>query len=529
MAVFFGVAVLADFLGVALVDLSAAGVEPTCLASWDFIRAALFGSMMPHLAALSIIEKALLIVLVETPFKLDLRAVLRRRLISVFFSATRRAFLADLEIGISSKNYTGRCLTCKPFHYRSLESCFFSVGRYTAQDMETTPKAQAVELIKQAKTVLILTHRDPDGDALGSALALHLALLKLGKTVDTVFQGTIGDVFSYLPGYDQAKTELVGSNDLVLTVDTRQTGEELQLGYKKLPDEHRIKIIVTPPRGSLKPEDVTIESSLPKYDLIVMLDCSNLDRIGPLKDQFADLFYEVPTISIDHHADNNHFAKVNWVDLTATSTCEILVSLVESLGRDEPLLDADIATCLLTGLITDTGSFQHRPTPKSLTVAAQLVAAGARQQEIIERIYRSITLPRMRLWGRMLAKVQQDQKHKFIWSTITETDMAETGGGAGESSGLANELAKSVGDADFALLLTDRDGEVRGNLRSINPTCNVSEIAGLFGGGGHAAASGFRVKGTIQEKEETILNTIRHWRVPNGEKLPGEQRTSSTG
>lgn len=393
--------------------------------------------------------------------------------------------------------------------------------------METTPKAQIVELIKQSKTVLVLTHRDPDGDALGSALALQLALGKLGKTVDTVFQGTIADVFSYLPGFKDAKTELAASNDLVLTVDTRQTGEELKLGYKKLPEEHRIKIIITPPRGSLQPEDVTIESSLPKYDLIVILDSSNLDRLGPIKEQYNDLFYEVPTVNIDHHADNNHFAKVNWVDLTATSTCEILVSLIESLGRDEPLLDADIATCLLTGLITDTGSFQYRPTPKSLTVAAQLVAAGARQQEIVERVYRSITLPRMRLWGRMLAKVQQDTSHKFIWSTITESDIAETGGDAGDISGLASELAKSVGDADFALLLSDRDGEVRGNLRSINQTCNVNDIAHLFGGGGHAAASGFRVAGTIQEKEATILDTIRHWSRPNGTKLPGE--TPSTG
>ncbi len=396
--------------------------------------------------------------------------------------------------------------------------------------METTPKAQTVELIKQAKTVLILTHRDPDGDALGSALALQGTLTKLNKTVDTIFQGTIPEIFAFLPGFSEAKTELIGSNDLVFTVDTRQTGEDLKLGYKKLPEEHRIKIVITPPRGSLRTEDVTIERLMPKYDLIILLDSSNLDRIGPLKDQFADLFYEVPTVNIDHHADNNHYAKVNWVDLTATSTCEILVSLIESLGRDEPLLDADIATALLTGLITDTGSFQYRPTPKSLTVAAQLVAAGARQQEIVEKIYRSITLPRMRLWGRMLAKVQQDTDHKFIWSTLTESDIAETSGETGDVSGLASELAKSVGDADFALLLSDRDGQIRGNLRSINPTCNVTEIANLFGGGGHQAASGFRVVGTIKEKEATILDTIRRWRNPKtGELDSAVLQTPSVG
>ncbi|QQG49725.1 MAG: bifunctional oligoribonuclease/PAP phosphatase NrnA [Candidatus Berkelbacteria bacterium] len=395
--------------------------------------------------------------------------------------------------------------------------------------MEVTPKAQTVELIKQANKILILTHRDPDGDALGSSLALYLALKKLQKEVDVVFQGTIGEVFSFLPAFNEAKTSLGASNDLVLTIDTRNTGEELKLGYKKLPEEKRIKIVVTPPKGSLTPEDITVERSVPKYDLIILLDLNKLDRVGPIKDQFADLFYEVPTIVIDHHADNNQFAKINWVDITATSAAEILVSLIESLSRDEPLLDADIATALLTGLITDTGSFQYRgTTPKSLTVAAQLVAAGARQQEIIECLYRTITLPRMKLWGRMLSKVQLDPTHKFIWSTLTEQDLIETGGDAGDVSGLASELSKSVDDADFALLLSDRDKIIRGNLRAIKPTCNVAEIAHHFGGGGHQAASGFRVDGAIEEKELEILNKIRAFRTGNVSEIDALPTGSST-
>lgn len=393
--------------------------------------------------------------------------------------------------------------------------------------MEVTPKAQSVELIKQAQKVLVLTHRDPDGDALGSALALHQALKKLQKEVDVVFQGTIPEVFAFLPGLSEAKMGLGGSNDLVFTIDTRATGEDLKLGYKKLADEHRIKIVVTPPRGSLVPEDVTIERSVPKYDLIILLDLNKLDRVGSIKEEFADLFYEVPTICIDHHADNTQFAKINWVDITATSTAEILVSLIESLSRDEPLLDADIATNLLTGLTTDTGSFQYRnTTPKSLTVAAQLVAAGARQQEIIERIYRTITLPRLRLMGRMLAKVQHDAEGKFIWSTLTEQDLIETGGEGGDVSGLASELSKSIDDADFALLLSDRDKIIRGNLRAIKPTCNVAEIAHHFGGGGHQAASGFRVDGTIAEKEDEILRTIRQFRTQTAEVVAEPSATT---
>ncbi len=381
--------------------------------------------------------------------------------------------------------------------------------------MEITPKAQIVDLVKQSQTILLLTHQDPDGDALGSALALTLALKKLQKTVDVVFAGTISEVFSFIPGFSLSKRSLDSSNDLVITIDTRNTGEELKLGYKKLVEEHRIKIVITPPKGALLPEDVIIERSRPKYDLVIFLDCNKMERVGSMKTDFADLFYEVPTVSIDHHADNTHFAKVNWVDMTATSTAEILVSLIESLSRDEPLMDADIATALLTGLTTDTGSFQHNPTPKSLTVAAQLVAAGARQQEIVEKIYRTISLGRMRLWGRMLAKVKEDKESKFIWSTITSQDIEETGGDAGDISGLASELSKSVGEANFALLLSERDGMVRGNLRSIKPTTNVSEIARQLGGGGHPAASGFRVEGTLAQKEAEIFEKIKSF-VKNG-------------
>lgn len=390
--------------------------------------------------------------------------------------------------------------------------------------MEITPKAQAVDLIKQSQTVLILTHQDPDGDAIGSALALHLALKKMKKEVDTLITGKLSEVFSFLPGLSEIKNEVATSNDLVLTIDTRSTGEDIKLGYKKFSDEHRIKIVITPPRGTLTPDDVTIERTRPKYDLVVFLDCSTMERIGALKTELADLFYEVPTIQIDHHADNTHFAKVNWVDLTATSTAEILVSFIESLSRDEPLLDADIATNLLTGLTTDTGSFQHsNTTPKSLTVAAQLVAVGARQQEIIERIYRTIGLSKMRLMGLMLSKVKKDPAG-FIWTTITEEDLKLSGGDAGDISGLASELAKSVGpDVDFALLLSDREGEIRGNLRSINKTCNVAEIARRFDGGGHNAAAGFRIEGTLRDHLQSTLEKIRGSRGVKGVSTEAEQ------
>jgi len=375
--------------------------------------------------------------------------------------------------------------------------------------MELTPKTQAVELIKQADRILILTHEDPDGDAVGSTLALKAALKKIGKSAQAVFTGRLKD-FSYLLGFDEVRnSKLEASNDLIITIDTRNTGEGLNLGYKKLPESRRINIVITPPKGELLPEDVTVERSSPKFDLVIILDTPTTGLLGPIHEEFPSLFYETPTIVIDHHATNAYFGKINWVDLTAASTAEMLVSLIESLSRDEPLIDEAIATCLLTGLITDTGSFQNlNTTPKALTVAAQLVAAGARHQEIIDRV-RTKSLTTLKLWGLALSRVAVDETARFVWTEVTEADLKEVNAEAGDDSGLIDELLKTVSEVDFALVLSQRGDFIDGNLRSIAKNLDVSEIARMLGGGGHKAASGFRLSGKLEEKRSEILEKIR--------------------
>lgn len=373
--------------------------------------------------------------------------------------------------------------------------------------MELSPKAQAVELIRQSQNVLILTHQDPDGDAIGSTLALRLALQRLGKSVDALFAGQIPAAFSYLQGYAEVKDKtIIPSNDLIITIDSRNTGEELKLGYKKITAEHRIQIVITPPKGSLTPEDVRVERSIPKYDAVIMLDCTGFDRLGSIYNEFPDLFLETPTVSIDHHVTNSYPAKVNWVDMTATSTAEMLVALIEALGRGENLLDEEVATCLLTGLITDTGSFQNMSTtPKSLTVAAQLVAAGAKHQEIIERISTK-SLSTLKLWGRALAKLQENKDLRYIWTELTSQDFAEIG--ESEDGSLIDELLKSATDVDFVLLLKESDDGLKGSLRSVARDYDVARIAAAFGGGGHKAAAGFRVEGDFNTVRDDIITKV---------------------
>ncbi|TSC95692.1 MAG: phosphoesterase RecJ domain-containing protein, partial [Candidatus Berkelbacteria bacterium Licking1014_2] len=231
------------------------------------------------------------------------------------------------------------------------------------------------------------------------------------------------------------------------------------------------------------------------------------------------LFYETPVINIDHHSANDYFGKVNWVDLTATSTAEILVSLLESLSRETNILDEDIATCLLAGIVVDTNSFQSiSTTPKSLTVAAQLVAAGGRQQQIIDCLYRTKPLSALKLWGRILSNIQEEKDHRFIWSFTTLADLQATGAKETEINQVVQELMQSAPDIDFVLLLSERAGNyIQGNLLSARRNINVANLAKLFGGSGYEHAAIFRLTGgdfnSIVKKVLAELKKVQSTRI----------------
>lgn len=378
--------------------------------------------------------------------------------------------------------------------------------------MELTPKQQTTEQIKKSQKILLLTHTNPDGDALGSMLALYLVLKQLGKEVTAVVPDQISSNLKFLPNLDEILRNFSGAKDFIVTIDTSRIKVD-RLGYKHFPEENKLNIVITPIGGTFSDRDVSFSYGSLKYDLIVVLDAPDLERLGTLYESQSSLFYEAPVVNIDHHAGNNFFGKINWVDLTATSTAEILVSLVESLSREKPLLTEDVATALLTGIITDTGSFQNvNTTPKSLTVAAQLVAAGGRQQEIIRHVFKTKPLSTLKLWGRILTSVKYDTDFRFVWAKISRSDFEETGAQESETTGIIDELLKSAPGIDFAFLLVERQEGVHGSLRAVSPGVDVAKIAKLFGGGGHEAAAAFQMPGaTLAEQEAAILTKIKNY------------------
>lgn len=377
---------------------------------------------------------------------------------------------------------------------------------------ELTPKQQWSEYIKTAKSILILTHQDPDGDALGSAIALKIGLEKLGKEVTVASSGNVNQIYKFLPQIENLQPELKIRKDLHLILD--ETNAKVgNVSLKRL-SETKLSVVITPKEGFLTSKDVRIEEGGYNTDLVIVLDCTNLERLGQIYENNADLFYEVPVINIDHHPGNPNFGKINLIDITASSTAEILVSLMEVLTKDGPsIFDEEISTCLLTGLTFDTGSFQNsNTTPKSLTIAAQLVAAGARQQDIIKNLFKTKPLSTLRLWGRALSYIKEDQPLRFAWSVLTKADFVAAQAGPEESSGVIDELLKTATQMDFVLLLTEKDGQINGSLRACNPTVDVLKLANLFGGGGHNQAAGFTgIEGKLAQKEMEIVGKIKNF------------------
>lgn len=299
--------------------------------------------------------------------------------------------------------------------------------------------------LKNAKRVCIISHRSPDGDTIGSNVALRLALMQRGLQVTSVCADTIPERYYFLPHITdfQKKLTLVGQ------------------------------------------------------DVIFTLDMAAKHLLG-FSSQQEDLFTFFPLINIDHHPDNTLFANLNIVDEHCASTTMILLSLFKSL--DIPITK-DMATALLLGIYSDTGSFMHANTSQdAFRAASELLSLGANISLIVKRLFKNFPISRLRLWGEVFKRMHINQHH-VVSSVITKSDFAGSDTNSEDLSGVV-EYLNMVPGSRFAMLLTEdaKNDQVKASLRTLNDDVDVSTIAHKFGGGGHKKASGFRIPGKIEEE-----------------------------
>lgn len=364
-----------------------------------------------------------------------------------------------------------------------------------------------LSLLRKASHVLILPSSPLDGDSIGSSLSLYLALKKMGKKATVVAEESIPSLLGFLPETAAVSKDLHFMRDFIVTIDCREAPPE---NVRHEIQGNKVNIIVTPTKGGITKEHVSFSEGPLPYDCIVTVDAAEPAQFGKIYDNFPEIFHLAPVINIDHHASNTGFGKINLVDVMAPSTTTMVLPLIQELGSQ--LIDADIATLILAGLITDTGSFQNsNTTPDAFAIAAKLIGMGARQQEIIRNVYKTKKLSQLRLWGRTLTKLQYDEKNKLVWSVLSARDFGEIGSSPDETDGVIDELMSNAPGAEVILLLKEKEPtEVSGSLRTLSSAIDASKLAVLFGGGGHVQAAGFKISGkSIADVETTVVAALK--------------------
>jgi phosphoesterase RecJ-like protein len=314
------------------------------------------------------------------------------------------------------------------------------------------------ELIAGARRVLLVTHVAPDGDAIGSLLAMGWLLKAQAKSLTLACEDPVPGVYGYLPG-----SELV------------------------------------------------VQQASGPFDLVISLDCSDRRRMGKVSDE--DLA-ALPLINIDHHITNTNFGTLNWVDPSSVATAQMILSLADTLAWE---ITQPVAVCLLTGLVTDTRGFRTSNVDiAAMRATLRLLEAGASLNLVTRQALEQRPLASVRLWGEAIDDLHLEDG--ILWTQVTNSMRQRWALGEDGDSGLANFLS-GISEASVVVVFTERnDGTVDVGMRAV-PEYDVAQAALRLGGGGHPQAAGCTLEGDLSDVREQVLAEIRQslaWQRTHG-------------
>ena len=308
-----------------------------------------------------------------------------------------------------------------------------------------------IEEIDKAKSIVILTHESPDGDAIGSGLALYAGLKQLGKNADIVIP-EYSKTFEFLPNSNEIKKE--GENE--------------------------------------------------NYDLAIALDCGDIKRLNGFAGYFEDANSK---ISIDHHSSNTMFADYNFVNPMAPATAQILIIILEALGV---IIDKEIGTCLLTGIITDTGGFKYKGvTAETFEFVAELLARGVNVSDVYKKVLQTVSKSRFSLMQIAMNRIEFFEDGKLTFTYITKEDEEKVGAGSNDHDGIV-EMGRDIEGVEVSIFLRETDEGYKISLRS-NEYVNVSDICLMFSGGGHIRAAGGNINLPLEQAKAKIIEDCRKY------------------
>ncbi|MFC3344391.1 DHH family phosphoesterase [Paenibacillus abyssi] len=312
----------------------------------------------------------------------------------------------------------------------------------------------AIDFIKTGDDYLVVSHVQPDGDAISSTVVVAWLLAKLGKKAVLINEGAVPSRLHYLTLADQ-----IGN-------------------LSKAPLER-------------------------KFSRVISVDCADFKRIGLVSEWFSP---DVQLLNIDHHPTNDGFGSTNLIRTDAAATVEILYDLVEYMELE---LDVEAATAIYTGLLTDTGGFRYSNTsPHVMEVASKLLMKGVNGNELADHLLEKMSMPQLRLLQRGLSRLTFTEDGKIGWLYIEPSDLVETGAVGEDLEGLVN-YARNIDGVEVGILFkSTEEGQIKVSLRSAG-VVDVAAIAQMFGGGGHVRAAGCRLDATLTDASTQVVNAIR--------------------
>jgi nanoRNase/pAp phosphatase (c-di-AMP/oligoRNAs hydrolase) len=276
--------------------------------------------------------------------------------------------------------------------------------------------------IESAESILILTKKNASSDEVATSWGLFHLLQNIGKDSTVLENERESEKMSFLPRPERMIKEIKSARDFVLSFNTVRN---------KITDfrtENKIDsfdIYITPEKATIDPRDFSFIPAKFKYDLVILLGCPNLECLGNIKEKNSDLFFEVPIVNIDISSANENFGQINLVDMTASSVADILAGLAKSFWEKQT--DAECAQCFLAGLIAATSNFQSPQTnPQTFLTASWLIEKGADQQKIIRELFKTQSFPFMKLWGRVMARLNWNEDLKLAWSMVSQEDFLKS-------------------------------------------------------------------------------------------------------
>lgn len=339
------------------------------------------------------------------------------------------------------------------------------------------------DLIQKSQTVLVALPKQvanqPGKDAIGAGVALAEFLRKLDKEVEVVCEGAPLDTVSYIPGADGIRGQISVADAFVISVDTSSTKLD-ELSYRTLED--RVDIHLKPTAGSFTAENISFTTQRASYDLIVCVEAPSLERLGAVYANNATLFFDSPKVNIDNHIANENYGTLNIVDVTAAATSEIIFELLKEF--ESSLIDPNIATALLAGIIGETNSFQRPSTTHhSFQRASELISFGADQQEIVKHLFKTRTFSMLKLWGRAMARVKPlampAEDTSLLYAVVTAQDIERSGANSGDIEHAFYELLANLPEIK-ALFFVAETADALTLYFFIHPNLRFIDVANEF-------------------------------------------------